>query len=527
MIYEVGEALVLALTGDVVLANSAYELIKDYLCAEIVPSNHPEDNAPANLLHEKCFHKLNGHHKIMDIPLSTSIVVDCMPRVESTLQDCKWASSHSNGPSANSQLSIDVNDAAITNREKESSFTLDSPFQRLSSSTRHSAAAMSQKIGIMAGDSFRVLNHSLHTMDGSNIDECTKVKVNNEENPSDTNLIGKVFQSAVQIKNLLNAAVSPSKAIGHIVIEDPFAEFVQDGRNSRASSITNSPLSSFDSSAKSKSVKLPARDLFMLMFAEGTKFAFDLSRIQAFLVDERDSLASPNQKIALLKGLQTLIHEVALSSMHRGSIMMLSEMRVVTTAFIEIVGLQDDLARGDNLRVQHAMSILMSTTKRHNGSLRQLIVDDKGFVAILCFGLTGSAAAASENNSAIRAIQSAQFVIKMLRSIQCKANIGIAQGLVFCGLVGALFRGEYAVMGSSVNRAARLMSAKLNHPSQETGNIIVDSEVYENSFRVIEFEEGPMLSLKGYSSPIPVIIAVKQNVQSLLCQQFFETGDGQ
>jgi hypothetical protein len=145
VIYEVGEALVLALTGDVVLANSAYELIKDYLCAEIVPSNHPEDNAPANLLHEKCFHKLNGHHKIMDIPLSTSIVVDCMPRVESTLQDCEWASSHSNGPSANSQLSIDVNDAAITNREKESSFTFDSPFQRLSSSTRHSAAAMSQK----------------------------------------------------------------------------------------------------------------------------------------------------------------------------------------------------------------------------------------------------------------------------------------------------------------------------------------------------------------------------------------------
>ena len=115
----------------------------------------------------------------------------------------------------------------------------------------------------------------------------------------------------------------------------------------------------------------------------------------------------------------------------------------------------------------------------------------------------------------------------MLRSIQCKANIGIAQGLVFCGLVGALFRGEYDVMGSSVNRAARLMSAKLNHPSQETGNIIVDSEVYESSFRVIEFEEGPMLSLKGYSSPIPVIIAVKQNIQSLLCQQFFETGDGQ
>ena len=52
--------------------------------------------------------------------------------------------------------------------------------------------------------------------------------------------------------------------------------------------------------------------------------------------------------------------------------------------------------------------------------------------------------------------------------MECSA--GIATGSVFCGLVGADFRVEWAVMGPSVNLSARLMG------KAPPGRIMIDGE---------------------------------------------------
>ena len=85
--------------------------------------------------------------------------------------------------------------------------------------------------------------------------------------------------------------------------------------------------------------------------------------------------------------------------------------------------------------------------------LRQFVIDDKGAVIIWCFGLPGCA---FEDNVR-RGLRSAFDVVDALITLGLSPRVGITLGNTFCGLVGAPYRCEYAVMGPCVNLAARLM----------------------------------------------------------------------
>ena len=87
------------------------------------------------------------------------------------------------------------------------------------------------------------------------------------------------------------------------------------------------------------------------------------------------------------------------------------------------------------------------------GALRQFVLDDKGAVVIWTFGLPGS----TYEDNARRALQSGFAMVGLLKALGLAPKVGVTSGLTFCGLVGALHRCEYAVMGPSVNLAARLM----------------------------------------------------------------------
>ena len=58
-----------------------------------------------------------------------------------------------------------------------------------------------------------------------------------------------------------------------------------------------------------------------------------------------------------------------------------------------------------------------------------------------------------------RPIMTAGYIRNALGELDLDCKIGIATGQAFCGLVGSAQRCEYAMMGSSVNLAARLMGS--------------------------------------------------------------------
>jgi class 3 adenylate cyclase len=173
-----------------------------------------------------------------------------------------------------------------------------------------------------------------------------------------------------------------------------------------------------------------------------------------------------------------------------------AELREVVTIFIEILGLEDDFNMGFVRRPQRVIAIVIDCLDRFSGSLRQYVVDDKGCVIIAAFGLPGS----SHEDNCVRAIEAATLIRDNFTEVKIECRIGIAKGMVYCGLVGSDDRCEYAMMGSSVNLAARLMG------KGENGNILVNQDVQVATEKVFKFQALQKINAKGYVKPVAVFI---------------------
>jgi hypothetical protein len=85
-----------------------------------------------------------------------------------------------------------------------------------------------------------------------------------------------------------------------------------------------------------------------------------------------------------------------------------------------------------------------------------------------------------------------------------KSKIGGTFGRAYCGVVGGLTRHEFAVLGPSVNLAARLMASKFNP------GILVDKNVRLLSSQTY-FKPLPAVTAKGYDEPVPIFEPMKPN----------------
>ena len=76
--------------------------------------------------------------------------------------------------------------------------------------------------------------------------------------------------------------------------------------------------------------------------------------------------------------------------------------------------------------------------------------------------------------------------------------VGATLGKVYCGIVGGIKRHEFAVLGPSVNLAARLLSMP-NHPG-----ILINNDVRREAMNWGNFLSFPPMKAKGYSDLVPV-----------------------
>ena len=144
-------------------------------------------------------------------------------------------------------------------------------------------------------------------------------------------------------------------------------------------------------------------------------------------------------------------------------------------------------------------NIINLTTRelnRFSGHLRQFIVDDKGLVLIATFGLRGSS---FPNLVAERALPATIEIHNALQNeLGVRNQIGATIGNAYCGVVGGIKRHEYAVLGPSINLAARLMG------STQNPGILVDDAVRMMADRSYGFNALPPVKAKGYSEPVPI-----------------------
>jgi hypothetical protein len=97
-----------------------------------------------------------------------------------------------------------------------------------------------------------------------------------------------------------------------------------------------------------------------------------------------------------------------------------------------------------------------------------------------------------------RAIPFTTTVQTLLRTeLDVECQIGATFGEAYCGIVGGVTRHEYAVLGPSVNLAARLMGSPMN-----TGFLVDDAIKQKAGSR--QFRALPPVKAKGYSEPVPI-----------------------
>ncbi len=203
----------------------------------------------------------------------------------------------------------------------------------------------------------------------------------------------------------------------------------------------------------------------------------------------------------------------------------LAEQRKVSTVFVEIRNLDDALLQGDLDKVQTCFLTIKLCVEDKRGMLRQFIVDDKGVVAIAFFGVRGH----SFEDNEYRAAHVALAIVSALKRYDLQAKCGVTVGVGFCGLVGAPNRCEYAVMGPSVNLAARLMCAA----SKSDKDVYVESGIERATSvspqaRLCVFNACEPIKAKGFSEMVKVFSleeAAKDRAHTLTHEDVAFTGN--
>jgi hypothetical protein len=131
-----------------------------------------------------------------------------------------------------------------------------------------------------------------------------------------------------------------------------------------------------------------------------------------------------------------------------------------------------------------------------NGTNSIPIFPATGLVLIITFGLRGTTIPNMVAARALPATIAIHNAIQMDLGLTCK--IGATIGEAYCGVVGGVKRHEYAVLGPSVNLAARLMASKTNP------GILVDNRVRLMANRSYGFNALPPVKAKGYAEPVPI-----------------------
>jgi class 3 adenylate cyclase/tetratricopeptide (TPR) repeat protein len=200
--------------------------------------------------------------------------------------------------------------------------------------------------------------------------------------------------------------------------------------------------------------------------------------------------APPNNELERL--LTPFLHPAIRARLRSGRHELVNEHRKVTTAFVRLPDLSID-APTTVLALQHYLAAGVAVIDRYGGHLRHLMADDKGTVLVAVFGTP-----VSHEDDEERALR---CCLELLALPGGPYQGGVTTGPVYCGEVGSDVRREYAVVGDTVNMAARLMQAA------PPGRLLIDQATYERA-RDIVIADGPQtVAAKGKAQPVPAWVA--------------------
>lgn len=192
--------------------------------------------------------------------------------------------------------------------------------------------------------------------------------------------------------------------------------------------------------------------------------------------------------------IRRLVPEIIAARVDAGLGEWLGEFRRVTMVFCGLGAI--DPGKPDALgRIQEAVAALQGEVERFEGTVYQLLTDDKGTTLVAAFGLPPRA----HEDDAARGTLAALAMHAALHRHGLTPSVGIATGLLYCGVYGTARRRQYTVAGPPVNLAARLMQ-------HAAGALLCDAATEERARRHPALRFAPMepLRVKGREQPVVV-----------------------
>lgn len=175
-----------------------------------------------------------------------------------------------------------------------------------------------------------------------------------------------------------------------------------------------------------------------------------------------------------------------------------TEIRKLSVLFVNVGLKEADLVRiSINNEIKEVQDILERVQKAvylYEGSLNKFLMDDKGSTLVAVFGLPPL----QHEDDAVRCILSGLTIVTELTKIGLRPAIGVSTGPAFCGVSGARSRREYAVLGDTVNLAARLMQKAHEFKLP----LLCCGATYALAHRQLKFELWTKMTVKGRNIPV-------------------------
>ncbi|XP_036058629.1 adenylate cyclase type 10 isoform X2 [Onychomys torridus] len=203
--------------------------------------------------------------------------------------------------------------------------------------------------------------------------------------------------------------------------------------------------------------------------------------------------SDPDLELSLQKYVMEIILKQIDDKQLRGY---LSELRPVTIVFVNLMFKEQDKAEVIGSAIQAACVHITSVLKVSRGQINKVFMFDKGCSFLCVFGFPGEKVPDEITHALESAVDIFDFCsqVHKIRTV----SIGVASGIVFCGIVGHTVRHEYTVIGQKVNIAARMM---MYYP----GIVTCDSVTYDGSnLPAYFFKELPKKVMKGVADAGPV-----------------------
>lgn len=178
----------------------------------------------------------------------------------------------------------------------------------------------------------------------------------------------------------------------------------------------------------------------------------------------------------------------------------IAEFRTATVVFARLLGLER-AAPGRCLVAHRAVAAAQQVMAEYGGGVHQVQADDKDVRLLGGFGLPMF----THPDDAARAVAAATELWRRLQGLAVPAAVGVATGRIFCGTFGCEDRADYAIRGSVVNRAARIMVAA-------PLIVLCDAETMRAAGSKLAFAALAPMNLKGIPERVPIFRPIPADV---------------